>query len=575
MSIGAKRVDRPPSGLTLPRRYTVRRHIATGGMASVWCAQDRVLRREVAIKVLSERFAYDELAIRRFKREARAAARVSAHPHVVTIFDVGDIEPQRGEPCPRAFLVMEYLAGGNVADALRSHSVSRADARRWLREAASALDHAHERGVIHRDIKPANFLLDRNRGLHVADFGIARLQSEDTITSSGELFGTAAYLAPEQTLGREATSASDRYSLAVAAFELITGSRPFTAPHFTAQARQHIEEEPPKASRLDRTIPPAADDVLRRGMAKEPEARYPTAGTFVEALARALDEATTAPTRPLAAGAPIAAPPARAAPRKPTPVAAKTAAARTRPAGAARTAVPAPLRAANSGHRHRSGRLVALSALALAALGVILLITQLGGSSTKPAAQGSASHPKSSPVRHHHHHHAAAVNSSSTSASSTTPTVASSSTAAPAVASSSTAAPAAAAPSAAALQLQGHNEMLAGNYSEAIPTLRRALGAAAPASLTYAYALYDLGRSLLLSGDPQAAIPVLEQRLKIPNQTAVVQATLDQALRAAGQAPTQSSATGGAATGRPPHDQGSGHGGGHGNRKGKGGKGEG
>ena len=278
MSTDARYLAERTLGLRLPGRYTVRRHIATGGMASVWCAEDRVLSRTVAIKVLSERFADDGLAIRRFKREARAAARVSAHPHVVTIFDVGDIEDRGDETSSSAFIVMEYLAGGTVADALRCDSVTRADARRWLREAASALDHAHERGIVHRDIKPANFLLDRGRSLHVADFGIARLQSEDTITSSGELFGTAAYLAPEQALGRDATSASDRYSLAVAAFELLTGGRPFTAPHFAAQARQHIEAQPPRASERDRTLPAGVDQVLWRGMAKAPDARYPTCG---------------------------------------------------------------------------------------------------------------------------------------------------------------------------------------------------------------------------------------------------------------------------------------------------------
>ena len=109
---------------------------------------------------------------------------------------------------------------------------------------------------MHRDIKPANFLLDRDRGLHVADFGIARLQSEDTITSAGELFGTAAYLSPEQALGKDATSASDRYALAVAAFELLTGGRPYTAQHFAAQARQHIEENPTPGQRT-RPIPAA------------------------------------------------------------------------------------------------------------------------------------------------------------------------------------------------------------------------------------------------------------------------------------------------------------------------------
>ena len=117
------------------------------------------------------------------------------------------------------------------------------------------------------------------------------------------------------------------------------------------------------------------------------------------------------------------------------------------------------------------------------------------------------------------------------------------------------------------MQLQGHEEMLAGNYSEAIATLHRALAAAAPGSLTYAYALYDLGRSLLLSGDPQAAIPVLEQRLRIPNQTGVVQATLDQALQAAGE--TQSQPSGGAPAAPPGHSHGRGHGDGHGNGNGK------
>ncbi|MDQ6835084.1 MAG: serine/threonine protein kinase, partial [Actinomycetota bacterium] len=159
MSTSAGRSTERAFGLKLPERYRVRRHIATGGMASVWCADDRVLGRQVAIKVLADRFAQDEFAVRRFMREARAAARVSNHPHVVTIYDVGDIEPENGEPSPRAFIVMEYLSGGTVADAVRAQAVGLADTRRWMREAALALDHAHERGIVHRDIKPANFLL--------------------------------------------------------------------------------------------------------------------------------------------------------------------------------------------------------------------------------------------------------------------------------------------------------------------------------------------------------------------------------------------------------------------------------
>ncbi|MGI8713620.1 MAG: serine/threonine-protein kinase, partial [Solirubrobacteraceae bacterium] len=275
----------------LPERYHLRRHIASGGMATVWCADDRVLDRKVAIKIIAERFADDRVAVLRFKREARAAARVGTHAHVVTVYDVGDLEAEPGHDGGRAFLVMEYLGGGTVADAIRVGAVRRQESVRWLSEAAAALDHAHARGIVHRDVKPANFLLDRSRVLHVADFGIARMVSEDTITSSEQLFGTAAYLSPEQALGRDATSASDRYALAVAAFELLAGERPFAAPHFAAQARQHIEDEPPSASARDRSLPPAIDAVLQRGMAKEPAARFATGSEFVDELRNALTPA--------------------------------------------------------------------------------------------------------------------------------------------------------------------------------------------------------------------------------------------------------------------------------------------
>src|SRR5206468_2931934 len=135
---GQPRAER--TDLRLPDRYRVRRRLANGGMASVWCAEDLVLGRAVAVKVLAERFARDDMATRRFKREARAAARVSTHPHVVTIYDVGDLEVDHGdaESSARPFIVMEYLAGGSVADAIRVGAVRRQEAVRWLREAASA-----------------------------------------------------------------------------------------------------------------------------------------------------------------------------------------------------------------------------------------------------------------------------------------------------------------------------------------------------------------------------------------------------------------------------------------------------
>jgi eukaryotic-like serine/threonine-protein kinase len=535
-------------------------------MAAVWCADDLVLGRAVAVKVLAERFAHDDMAMRRFKREARAAARVSTHAHVVTIYDVGDldVDPRDVESSARPFIVMEYLAGGTVADAIRVGAVRRQEAVRWIREAGSALDHAHARGIVHRDIKPANFLLNRSRVLHVADFGIARLVSEDTITSTGELFGTAAYLSPEQALGREATGASDRYALAVAAFELLAGERPFDAPHFAAQARQHIEDERPQASERDRTLPPATDAVLMRGMAKEPDERFETAGDFVNALETALsggiavtDQRTTAPRRrtrtPFVGAASLGAPgngrsDGRTDGRAGGIGRAETVSRWQRPThsqaqrstgGTGSWTAASTIQRGSTGRR-RTGRLLALVALVvvIGAAGALAL-AGLGGSRR--------------PVTH------AAIKPSHTPgtrtrvAAAAKPKPAATPPAPPPARSATSSAPAPPTPpSAQQLQLTGHNEMIAGNYPQAITTLRKAVSAADPSSLTYAYGLYDLGVALLKSGDAASAVPVLEQRLKIPNQTAVVQQTLNEALQATGQAPPQTHGHG--------HGKGRGHG---------------
>jgi eukaryotic-like serine/threonine-protein kinase len=534
-----------PTDLRLPDRYRVRRRLATGGMAAVWCAEDLVLGRTVAVKVLAERFAHDDMAMRRFKREARAAARVSTHAHVVTIYDVGDLEfdPRDVDSSARPFIVMEYLAGGTVADAIRVGAVRRQEAVRWIREAASALDHAHARGIVHRDIKPANFLLNRSRVLHVADFGIARLVSEDTITSAGELFGTAAYLSPEQALGHEATGASDRYALTVAAFELLAGERPFDAPHFAAQARQHIEDDRPYASDRDRTLPPAVDEVLMQGMAKEPDERFETAGDFVDALETALSggiavttqrvtgqrRRTRTPGQFVGAGLGANGNGTRngngrsGVPRTrgtntwnpPTPAHAQRA-----PSGTGSGTAGSIIQGGPSARRV-TGRILALVALLVVIGGVgALALSGLGGSK-RPAR-----HPSTPPKR---------TATRAPAASKTTPVAA-----APAPAQSSTATTPAtpAPPTAEQLQLTGHNELLAGNYPQAIATLRKAVSSADRSSSTYAYGLYDLGVALLKSGDPAGAVTILEQRLKIPDQTPVVQQTLDEALQATGQAPT-------------------------------------
>ncbi len=533
--------------LQLPERYEVRRRVAHGGMASVWCAHDRILGRNVAIKLLAEQFAHDPISIRRFKREARAAARLSGHPHVVTIYDVGEATDLTDEG-RRAFIVMEHLAGGTVADALRVGAVTREDTLRWLHEAGSALDYAHGNGVVHRDIKPANFLLDRARVLHVADFGIARLGTEETITSTGHMLGTAAYLSPERVLGQPATEASDRYALAVVAFELLTGERPFTAEHFTAQARLHVEQPVPRASGRDAGIPRAVDAVLARGMAKQPEDRWPTATALADTLDLALTErAGRSITRGGAMSAAAIAAPATAAARTRLPAARPQQVARpqqaARPLKKAATAPPRPPELTHTREERRVPRRgLAIAALAAAALGVGVAAGADHGSPTPHARVSSTAKPRipapaRRPARHRATHHAPPAHQAPTAvtgtqAAATTP-----------------------APTADTLEAHGHQLMDSGDYAAAIPVLRQALDAASPGSLTYAYALFDLGHSLRMAGDPRAAIPILYRRLQIPNQTGVVRAELQAALQAVG-----AQVNGG---GGPP-----GHGAGHGKHKG-------
>ena len=516
--------------LGLPGRYEPLRHIATGGMASVWCARDQALGRNVAIKLLAERFADDEAGASRFMREARAAARLSGHPNVVMIYDVGETDPGAGDG-PRAFIVMEYLAGGTVADALRVDSVRRVHTVKWLHEASSALDYAHSRGVLHRDIKPANLLLDRDRTLHVGDFGIARLGTEDTITASGQVLGTASYLAPERALGRAAIEASDRYSLAVVAYELLVGERPFTSSHFAAQARQHVEDEPPAASHRNRALPPTVDAVLARGMAKRPEQRWPTAQEFAQALESALREPAT---RPIRAVTPSGTEPHRR--RSATSPRADAHRQPTATADAHRQRTPtAPPANSRRRRRWRGPRVSAVAALAAAAIVAVAVAGTIGSGGGQPAHSSIAAARRSGPsVTTTAKRPAApakpAPSTHTTQSTPTTPTV----TDTPAAATTP-------APTAETLEAQGHQLMDEGNYTAAVSVLRQAVADASPNSLTYAYALYDLGRSLRLAGDPRQAVQVLWQRLQIPNQTGVVRQELQLALVALGQ-----QATGGA-----------------------------
>jgi eukaryotic-like serine/threonine-protein kinase len=496
--------------VSLPDRYRVVRHIANGGMASVWAAEDELLGRLVAVKVLSAGFAGDASAASRFQREARSAARVSDHPHVVTIFDVGEHDGQ-------AFIVMEYCPGGTVADRLRRpEPLPHPAAIEWLDGTAGALDHAHSRDIVHRDVKPANLLLDGAGRVAVADFGIARLATDSALTQTGQVLGTAAYLSPEQALGKPATAASDRYALAVVAYELLTGRKPFEGEHAAAHARQHIESPPPAASDVA-DLPAAVDAVLARGLAKEPSQRPATASDFVEDLRGALggrSEPVTAPT---------AVAPARFR-REPTPPP------RTPPRGIAAAGQP----------RSRRPFLIALAALVFVLAAVIAAIAGGGGggggggagnhSGTTTAAKTPAKTTKARPKKKK---------------------------VAPAPAAAQTQPPTQTQPPATdkrALALQGHSLIAQGNPAAAIDPLSRAVKDC-PVSTTdpCAYALFDLGHALRLAGRPAEAIPVLQQRLQNPNQRGTVQQELELA---------QAAVNGGATA--PGNGNGKGNGGGQG-----------
>jgi len=267
-------------------------------MGDIFSATDDVLGREVVVKVLSDRYAADEGIRERFKREGLAAARLSGEPGAVTIFDVGEWQE-------RPFIVMEYLAGGSLEQRLREEGAQPPGrALAWLGQAAAALDAAHAHGIVHRDVKPANLLLDERGELHVADFGIASAAGLDSMTLTGTVLGTAGYLAPEQAAGGRSTPASDLYSLAVVAYELLSGHRPFERESPTAEAAAHVNAPVPSIAERCTHLPYQVDAVFQRALAKDPRKRYGSAREFVADLRHALHEGAGSTARFVAASPP-------------------------------------------------------------------------------------------------------------------------------------------------------------------------------------------------------------------------------------------------------------------------------
>ncbi|MCW2608843.1 MAG: serine/threonine protein kinase, partial [Cryptosporangiaceae bacterium] len=282
-------------GTVLGGRYRLDRLIATGGMGEVWRGHDEILGRAVAVKVMLPQLSRQPGFVERFRAEARHTAALS-HPGIATVYDYGESEPAEGSGATSAYLVMELIEGQSLADLLESAGRLPADRTLDLvAQVSAALQAAHAAGVVHRDVKPANLLVRPDGTVVVTDFGIARSAGAASgLTMTGEVMGTAGYLAPEQAEGKPATAATDVYSLGVVAYQCLAGHRPFDGDTPVNIALAHLRDVPPP---LPADVPAGARALVERTMAKSPADRYPSAAALAEAArAVATGQASATPT---------------------------------------------------------------------------------------------------------------------------------------------------------------------------------------------------------------------------------------------------------------------------------------
>ncbi|HEY2602432.1 MAG TPA: protein kinase [Thermoleophilaceae bacterium] len=479
-------------GTLLADRYRVIRRLGSGGAATVFLCEDQRLGRKVAVKRMHAHSPEDIQA--RLRREARLGASLS-HPNLVSVFDTQTYEEG-------VFIVMEYVDGETLADALSRGPIDSARTVEILRGVASALDRVHAEGIVHRDVKPANVLLGKDGSVKLADLGVGLATDNTRITQSGQVLGTPAYMSPEQIDGARPTPAVDIYALGAMAYEMLAGEKAVKGNSPLEVAHRVTSDPVPDLRRVWRGAPPAAAAAIREAMARDPAKRPASAGELVNELSDAL---TRDPT--------------------PTPTPATTPLDRL-------AALGPPAR-----RRRRAPSWIPVLALLLVAGAAALVIVLNGGgsgSSSGPSKSASKSKPKT---------HKSQPKAKTTPQQATPP-------AAPAPAQTQPTTP-----DPLALNNQGKSLIDSGRAADAIPVLQQSL-AAFPAdqrsSINYAYALFNLGDAYLKTGQPEKAIPLLQQRLQFNDQRDTVAAELREAMRQAGLGPGHGNGKG----------NGNGHGGG-------------
>ena len=361
--------------------YLLEEQIGEGGMAVVFRAHDERLDRTVALKILAPRYAEDQAFRQRFIRESRAAAAVDDE-HIIPVFEAG-------EAAGVLFIAMRYVRGGDVRSAAGGGPLPSGRAAEMVSQVAQALDAAHARGLVHRDVKPANMLLEaaggarRSDHVYLSDFGLSKgsLQAS-RLTGTGPFLGTLDYVAPEQISGQPVDGRADQYSLACAAFEMLTGTPPFARADAMAVVYAQLSEQPPPISRYRADLPAAVDAVFARALAKAAVDRYPFCREFADDLSAALREparqATTAAARTPTTSARVTVP---TVPTEPN-------------AGPATSPVPGP---------RRNRRLVVLAGglvVALAAGGVMLFVLQAGAGAHRSGLLCQAAASRVNPARY-------------------------------------------------------------------------------------------------------------------------------------------------------------------------------